>query len=86
MCPQEATRSLAVPKEESWHFPPATDSVGLDVSWTCSELRWKKNLHRFFESLWATKKSAGKKIRQFLRNVYVFQNQQLFLLNFAPLG
>lgn len=49
-CAHRKPSSLAVPKEESWRFPPATDSVGLDVSWTCSELRWKKNLHRFFET------------------------------------
>lgn len=61
MCPQEATRSLAVPKEESWRFPPATDSVGLDVSWTCSELRWKKNLHRFFESFMGHQKNLQAK-------------------------
>lgn len=72
MCPQEATRSLAVPKEESWRFPPATDSVGLDVSWTCSELRWKKNLHRFFESFMGHQKNLQAKRSDSFYETYMF--------------
>ena len=86
MCPQEATRSLAVPKEESWRFPPATDSVGLDVSWTCSELRWKKNLHRFFESFMGQQKNLqAKRSDSFVRKRF-FSKSAVIFVEFCSIG